>query len=84
MMASATSESLRGSTSSPVVYMYHGVGDAPDSAADNRLAERICLKKHYSERLMLGWQDENVAPTVAVKLVVAGQRAQERDGVGDI
>ena len=35
--------------------MYHGLGHAPDSAADNRLAERICLKKCYSEPFALGW-----------------------------
>ena len=31
--------------------MYYGIGNAPDSAAYNRLAERICLKKCYSETL---------------------------------
>ena len=63
--------------------MNHGLGNAPDSTADNRLAERTCLKVHRSQPFYLGWLGENVAPAVAVKFVVIVQCAEKRDGVGD-
>ena len=64
--------------------MHHGIGHAPDSAADNRLAECVGLEKCYSGTLSAREGiAKDVASAVAFKLFVTGQRAEKRDGVGD-
>ena len=55
--------------------MHYGLGDAPDSTADNRLAKCVGLRKYNSESLIArgrAWT-KDITSAVAVKLVVAGQ-----------